>query len=89
MNLHILSIVFRILVISCFTWCCWQGLALEGLTAAGVIRSHHFWLDVEHIQEALQNVMVILEMVVFSIVQRYAYSAIPYTGASVDKPKHE
>ncbi|XP_039140023.1 transmembrane protein 184 homolog DDB_G0279555-like [Dioscorea cayenensis subsp. rotundata] len=70
-------------------FCFWQGLALEGLTAAGVIRSHHFWLDVEHIQEALQNVMVILEMVVFSIVQRYAYSAIPYTGASVDKPKHE
>ncbi|KAF2303434.1 hypothetical protein GH714_018276 [Hevea brasiliensis] len=37
-------------------FCFWQGLVLDILVAVGVIRSHHFWLDVEHIEEALQNV---------------------------------
>ena len=46
----------------------------------GVIRSHHFWLDVEHIEEAIQNVLVILEMVIFSVLQQYAYHVAPYSG---------
>ncbi|KAG1368185.1 putative protein LAZ1 [Cocos nucifera] len=46
----------------------WQGVVLDVLAAAGVIKSHHFWLDVEHNQEAIQNVLIILEMV-FSIIQ--------------------
>ncbi|XP_072951042.1 uncharacterized protein [Typha angustifolia] len=68
-------------------FCFWQGIALDVLAAAGVIRSHHFWLDVEHIQEAIQNVLVILEMVVFSVIQQYAYNVAPYSGA--DRAKFE
>jgi len=65
----------------------WQGCALDILSSVGVIRSHHFWLDVEHIQEAIQNALIILEMVVFSVLQQYAYNVAPYSGA--DKAKLE
>lgn len=70
-------------------FCFWQGITLDILASAGVIRSHHFWLDVEHIQEALQNTLVILEMVVFSIIQRYAYDVTPYTGVGGGKVKDD
>lgn len=53
---------------------------LEILVALGVIRSHHFWLDVEHLEEAIQNVLICLEMVVFSVLQQYAYHVSPYSG---------
>ncbi|XP_074583523.1 uncharacterized protein LOC141839629 [Curcuma longa] len=68
-------------------FCFWQGVALEILTAVGVIQSHHFWLDVEHIQEAIQNVLVILEMVFFAVIQQYAYSVAPYAGKDTAKAK--
>ncbi|KAJ6333604.1 hypothetical protein OIU76_026130 [Salix suchowensis] len=61
-------------------FCFWQGIVLEMLVSMGIVRSNHFWLDVEHLEEAYQNVLVILEMVVFSILQKYAYSAAPYSG---------
>lgn len=61
-------------------FCFWQGIVLEILVALGVIRSHHFWLDVEHIQEAIQNVLVCVEMVVFSVLQQYAFHVAPYSG---------
>lgn len=61
-------------------FCFWQGIVLEILVALGIIRSHHFWLDVEHIQEAIQNVLVCVEMVVFSVLQQYAYHVAPYSG---------
>ncbi|KAH9748484.1 Organic solute transporter ostalpha protein (DUF300) [Citrus sinensis] len=61
-------------------FCFWQDVVLEILAGMGIIRSHHFWLDVEHINEAIQNVLVCLEMVVFSIIQQYAYPATPYSG---------
>ncbi|XP_071907438.1 uncharacterized protein [Coffea arabica] len=64
-------------------FCFWQGLLLSGLVSVGIIKSTHFWLDVEHLQEALQNVLVIVEMVFFSIVQQHAYSAEPYRTYSV------
>ena len=57
-----------------------QGVVLDILVAIGIIRSHHFWLDVEHIEEAIQNVLVCLEMVVFSVLQQYAYHVAPYSG---------
>ena len=57
-----------------------QGVVLDVLAAMGVIRSHHFWLDVEHIEEAIQNVLVCLEMVVFCVLQQYAYHVAPYSG---------
>nr|GMD90152.1 transmembrane protein 184C-like [Ipomoea batatas] len=59
-------------------FCFWQGIAIEILVALGIIKSHHVWFDVEHIQEALQNMLVIVEMVLFSIVQQHAYTAEPY-----------
>lgn len=61
-------------------FCFWQDVVLEILAGMGIIRSHHFWLDVEHINEAIQNVLVCLEMVIFSIIQQYAYPATPYSG---------
>ncbi|XP_072957176.1 uncharacterized protein [Typha angustifolia] len=68
-------------------FCFWQGIALDVLASAGVIKSHHFWLDVEQIEEAIQNVLVIVEMVIFSIIQQYAYHFAPYSGA--DRTKFE
>lgn len=70
-------------------FCFWQGVALDVLAAIGVIKSHHFWLDVEHIQEAIQNVLVILQMVVFSVIQQYAYHVAPYSGADAAKMKYK
>lgn len=51
----------------------------------GVIKSHHFWLEVEQIQEAIQNVLVCLEMVIFAAVQKHAYHAGPYSGETKKK----
>ncbi|KAL5579333.1 hypothetical protein UlMin_011775 [Ulmus minor] len=61
-------------------FCFWQGLVLQILVALGVIKANHFWLDVEHLEEAIQNVLVCLEMVVFSVLQQYAYNVSPYSG---------
>ncbi|KAJ8549628.1 hypothetical protein K7X08_033335 [Anisodus acutangulus] len=58
----------------------WQGLVVKILVALGVIKSHHFWLDVEHLQEAVQNVLICVEMVFFSVMQQYAYHVAPYSG---------
>ncbi|KAG0496233.1 hypothetical protein HPP92_000924 [Vanilla planifolia] len=63
----------------------WQGVVLDVLAAGGVIKSHHFWLDVEHIQEAIQNVLVIVEMVFFAVIQQYAFHFTPYSGAGSGK----
>lgn len=60
-----------------------QGFVLDILVALGIVKSNHFWLDVEHLQEALQNVLVIVEMVLFSLLMQYAYSAEPYRIGSV------
>uniref|UniRef100_A0A2P2JJA3 Transmembrane protein 184C-like n=2 Tax=Rhizophora mucronata TaxID=61149 RepID=A0A2P2JJA3_RHIMU len=68
-------------------FCFWQGVVLDVLAAIGIIRSHHFWLDVEHIEEAIQNALVILEMVVFSVLQQYAYHVAPYSGEVERKMK--
>jgi hypothetical protein len=64
-------------------FCFWQGLVLEALVAVGIVKASHFWLDVEHLEQALQNQLVIVEMVFFSAFQLYAYSAEPYR---VDAP---
>ncbi|XP_027111707.1 transmembrane protein 184C [Coffea eugenioides] len=58
----------------------WQGMVLDILAAAGIIRSQHFWLDVEHVEEAIQNLLICVEMVAFSVIQQYAYHVAPYTG---------
>ena len=69
-----------------------QGIVLDILVSLGVIRSHHVWLDVEHIEEALQNVLVCVEMVFFSAIQQYAYNVAPYrddgtSSVKLDKKK--
>ncbi|KAJ8428614.1 hypothetical protein Cgig2_026159 [Carnegiea gigantea] len=56
------------------------GIVLEILAAVGIIRSQYSWLDVRHIEEGIQNLLVCLEMVIFSVLQQYAYSAAPYSG---------
>lgn len=66
-----------------------QGIMLDILVAIGIIKSNHFWLDVEHLQEALQNVLVIVEMVFFSLLMQYAYSAEPYRTGSVSAKAEE
>lgn len=57
-----------------------QGIVLKILVSTGVIKSHHFWLDVEHIDASLQNILVCIEMVVFSVLHQYAYHVSPYMG---------
>ncbi|XAR67537.1 hypothetical protein NMG60_11002329 [Bertholletia excelsa] len=59
-------------------FCFWQGVLLDILVALGIIKSHHFWLEVDQIEEALQNALVCVEMVFFAAFQQYAYSAAPY-----------
>lgn len=53
---------------------------IEFLAAVGVIKSHHFWIDVEHIQVAIQNILILVEMVIFSVLQQYAFHVAPYSG---------
>lgn len=53
---------------------------LDILVAMGIIKSQHFWLDVEHIQEAIQNVLICVEMVFFGVMQQYAFHVAPYSG---------
>ena len=50
-----------------------QGLLVKIL----VIKSHHFWLDAEHLQETIQNVLICVEMVFFSVLLQYAYHVVP------------
>ncbi|KAK6132632.1 hypothetical protein DH2020_033621 [Rehmannia glutinosa] len=64
-------------------FCFWQGFVLDILVAMGIVKSNHFWLDVEHLEEALQNMLVIVEMVFFSLFMQYAYTAEPYRAGSV------
>ncbi|OMO76561.1 Organic solute transporter Ost-alpha [Corchorus capsularis] len=68
-------------------FCFWQGIVLEILVSMGIIKSHHFWMDAEHLEEAYQNILVCLEMVVFSVLQQYAYNVSPYSGETEAKMK--
>ncbi|KAH7282139.1 hypothetical protein KP509_35G014400 [Ceratopteris richardii] len=58
----------------------WQGVVLEILVAVGFIKSHHIWLEVDQIEEAIQNLLICVEMVIFACAQQYAYSATPYSA---------
>ncbi|KAL0797656.1 hypothetical protein Bca101_052830 [Brassica carinata] len=66
-------------------FCFWQGVVLEVLVGLGLVKAHHFWLEVEQLGEALQNVLVVLEMIVFSIIQQYAFHVAPYSGETEAK----
>lgn len=62
---------------------------LNIMVALGIIKSNHFWLDTEHLQGALQNTLVIVEMVFFSLLMQYAYTAEPYRTGSVSVKTEE
>ncbi|KAI3832935.1 hypothetical protein MKW98_025819 [Papaver atlanticum] len=68
-------------------FCFWQGIVLSMMVSMGIIKSHHIWLDVEHIQEAYQNILVCVEMVLFSFIQQYAYPVAPYIATKEKKNK--
>ncbi|KAL6314814.1 hypothetical protein AAG906_027165 [Vitis piasezkii] len=70
-------------------FCFWQGVLLDILMAMGMIKSHHFWVEVEQIEEALQNVMVCVEMVFFSIFQQYAFNVAPYRDDTTSTMKSD
>lgn len=67
-------------IIGIVFFCFWQGVLLHVLVIAGVIKSHHFWTDAEHVEEAIQNVMICVEMVGFSVFQQYAFHFERYSG---------
>ncbi|KAM0051984.1 putative organic solute transporter subunit alpha/Transmembrane protein [Helianthus debilis subsp. tardiflorus] len=58
----------------------WQGALIDLLERSGVIKSHHFWLEVEHVGEAIQNVVILVELVLFSVFQQYAFHFESYSG---------
>ncbi|KAL6546661.1 hypothetical protein OROMI_022382 [Orobanche minor] len=66
-------------------FCFWQGVVLDVLVAMGTVRSHHFWLDTEHVGKSLHNILVCAEMLIFSLLQQYAYHVSPYSGDIVSK----
>ncbi|KAI4312125.1 hypothetical protein MLD38_036973 [Melastoma candidum] len=68
-------------------FCFWQGVILEILAALGILKPYHFWLDVEHVEDAIQNALVCLEMVIFSVLHQYAYHVAPYSGDIQSKMK--
>lgn len=57
-----------------------QGVVLQLLAAVGVIRTEHIWLEINQIEEAYQNLFVCVEMVMFAVLQQYAFSAGEYSG---------
>ncbi|KAL1289283.1 hypothetical protein HN51_057770 [Arachis hypogaea] len=61
-------------------FCFWQGMLLDILGGMGVLKPRHLKLDVEHVEEAMQNILVCIEMVIFSVLQQYAYHVHPYSG---------
>jgi hypothetical protein len=65
-----------------------QGIALEILATLGVIRSGQMWLEVDQIEEAIQNLLICVEMVFFAFVQQYAFSSKPYS-TQTNKKKNE
>lgn len=62
---------------------------LDILVEMGIVKSNCFWLDVEQLEEALQNALVIVEMVFFSLLMRSAYTAEPYRSRSTSSKKKE
>ncbi len=57
-----------------------QGVVLQLLASTGVITTDHIWLEINQIEEAYQNLFVCVEMVLFAILQQYAFSASDYSG---------
>jgi len=58
----------------------WQGVVLQMLASAGIIRSEHIWLEISQIEAAYQNIFVCVEMVAFAVLQTYAFGVQEYSG---------
>jgi len=58
----------------------WQGVVLQLLATAGIIRTEHIWLEISQIEEAYQNLFVCVEMVGFAVLQQYAFGVQEYSG---------
>ncbi|KAL5715336.1 hypothetical protein ACHQM5_017447 [Ranunculus cassubicifolius] len=69
-------------VIGIVFFCFWQSVILDALVGLEVIRAEHFWVGVQHIDEAYQSVLVCVEMVLFSVIQQYAFQVTPYMGVA-------
>nr|XP_043610437.1 transmembrane protein 184C [Erigeron canadensis] len=61
-------------------FCFWQGLLIEILVKTGVIKPHYFWMEFKHLEESIQNLLICVEMVGFSVIQQYAFHFEPYSG---------
>lgn len=57
-----------------------QGVVLQLLATAGIIRTEHIWLEISQIEEAYQNLFVCVEMVGFAVLQQYAFGVQEYSG---------
>jgi len=57
-----------------------QGVVLQLLATAGIIRTEHIWLEINQIEEAYQNIFVCVEMVGFAFLQQYAFGVQEYSG---------
>ncbi|KAK9071828.1 hypothetical protein SSX86_008257 [Deinandra increscens subsp. villosa] len=58
----------------------WQEVLIDILVESAIIKSHHFWVDVEHVGEAIKYILICVEMVGFSVFQQYAFHFEPYSG---------
>lgn len=63
----------------------WQGLVVKLLTMYGIIHKGHMPYTVTQIEEAVQNFLVCVEMLLFSFAFQYAFSAYPYTPEGMAK----
>ncbi|KAI3829302.1 hypothetical protein L1987_03422 [Smallanthus sonchifolius] len=67
-------------IIGIIFFCFWQGVFIDVLEKSGVIKSHHFWMDVEHVGDAIKNFLICVEMIGFSVFQQYAFHFERYSG---------
>eukprot|EP00897_Mesotaenium_endlicherianum_P001452 jgi/Mesen1/1334/ME000013S00832 len=62
----------------------WQGLVLSILASTGVLHEGHFPFSVKQIEEAIQNFLVCIEMVVFAYFYTRAFRSSEYSLYSPD-----
>lgn len=74
--------------------CCWvflfaseQGLAIHLLVSYDIIHAGHMPFRVRQVEEATQNFLVCIEMLVAALAFRYAYSASEYEHLSAEPAK--
>lgn len=67
----------------------WQGILLQGLCHAGLVKPGHFFSDTEK-STAVQHMLVCLEMAaLFAPLHAYAFSYSDYAGKPLPASKHK